>query len=946
MKKKFLVLMLAIVTLFTLTSCSKKLTVEFDTDGGSRIVSETVKKGKTITAPTAPTKEGYKFEYWELNGEKFDFSTKIKKDITLKAVWQKTACSHVWTPATCDAPKTCTKCNATEGNKLDHEWKAATCAAPKTCVKCNATEGTKLEHNWVDATCDAPKHCTNCNDSVGEALGHTWSNATCEDPKHCSVCNKTEDEALGHTWSNATCEDPKTCTVCNKTEGEALGHKWVDATYQKPKTCSECGKTEGSKLTCETHVDADKNELCDNCGVKVDENGIEVTCEHEWADATCAAPKTCTKCNKTDGDALPHTWVDATCAAPKTCSECGETLGSALPHTWSDATCLDPKHCTKCDATEGEALGHDWVEASCEDPKHCSRCDATEGEALGHKWVDATYTAPKTCSECGKTEGSPLICTEHVDENNDSVCDRCGANTSGPSTEYKPKWEPNQQTGGWNGNGMTVKILVLPKSSWDPFDPAYTGTNKKILQKQIRNIEKAYGIDLVYEDWPDAAAWGPTRVEYIKTKTNSGDFANEDVYVVNIASSWIPTLANAGCLAELATLDAENNAESGIFTEIGYQETYEGSGKYVPGTYLQDPTNNQVTSSVGKVYGYVTGIVRPDYFMYFNADLIAEVAMEDPAELWLKGQWTWSNFEKYCADLQAALGEGQYSLSVGFPEFVIGSTASTGSKIATTRPSLGLTTTAVLERFQAIQRLFASGCYEKRNVEDVSQGFLEGNVAIVHGDLWFMKDASRFNPQVCDFTIGAVPYPTADNDGGEPLTTLDASRAIKNYYGEPLELEEGSGEYISGVDMSMSSFMIPYGSTGCDSIIDTAAGKNGINNKIIFAILYDLNSGLGDDPDKIQVSEDVAYRNWLLTKFDKSLYADVIMSVQRDYTYFELIELVSMTVGGGSHFGPNAFWPLAATICKDSSISPATKLNEVLGNYKEAMAAMGYILPN
>ena len=44
MKKRFLVLMLAIVTLFTLTSCSKKYTVTFNTDGGSKIASVEVKK--------------------------------------------------------------------------------------------------------------------------------------------------------------------------------------------------------------------------------------------------------------------------------------------------------------------------------------------------------------------------------------------------------------------------------------------------------------------------------------------------------------------------------------------------------------------------------------------------------------------------------------------------------------------------------------------------------------------------------------------------------------------------------------------------------------------------------------------------------------------------------------------------------------------------------------
>lgn len=35
-------------------------------------------------------------------------------------------------------------------------------------------------------------------------------------------------------------------------------------------------------------------------------------CKHEWAEATCTEPKTCTKCGETEGDPLEHTpgeWV-------------------------------------------------------------------------------------------------------------------------------------------------------------------------------------------------------------------------------------------------------------------------------------------------------------------------------------------------------------------------------------------------------------------------------------------------------------------------------------------------------------------------------------------------------------------------------------------------------------------------------------------------------------
>ena len=108
------------------------------------------------------------------------------------------------------------------------------------------------------------------------------------------------------------------------------------------------------------------------------------------------------------GCGCDHEWYAATCKAPKTCSLCGETQGEALPHTWQDADCTSAKICTACDTLDGEALGHSWQDATCTDPKTCTRCHLTEGEAAGHQWEDATTEAPQTCAVCKKTTGSKL----------------------------------------------------------------------------------------------------------------------------------------------------------------------------------------------------------------------------------------------------------------------------------------------------------------------------------------------------------------------------------------------------------------------------------------------------------------------------------------------------------------------------------------------------------
>lgn len=118
------------------------------------------------------------------------------------------------------------------------------------------------------------------------------------------------------------------------------------------------------------------------------------THEHEWVEATCTEPRTCSSCNKTDGDPLGHQWQEATCQIPKTCSVCGETIGTAKRHDWTSATCIAPKTCTLCGATKGEALGHtlyqlDWV---------TSKRPTCQSEGI----------ISNTCRRCGKTETSSI----------------------------------------------------------------------------------------------------------------------------------------------------------------------------------------------------------------------------------------------------------------------------------------------------------------------------------------------------------------------------------------------------------------------------------------------------------------------------------------------------------------------------------------------------------
>ena len=224
---------------------------------------------KKVTAPTCE-KEGYT-TYSCLCGKSYRAET-------------VPALGHDYAAATCTAPKTCTRCNKTDGSALGHDYAAATCTVPKTCKRCGAASGSALGHSYAAATCTAPKTCTRCKATSGEALGHDYAAATCTEAATCKRCGFSTDKPLGHDYAAATCTAPKTCKRCKATSGSALGHDYTAATCTAPKTCKRCGAASGEALG------------------------------HNYAAATCTAPKTCTRCKATIGSVLGHSLVGAKCS--------------------------------------------------------------------------------------------------------------------------------------------------------------------------------------------------------------------------------------------------------------------------------------------------------------------------------------------------------------------------------------------------------------------------------------------------------------------------------------------------------------------------------------------------------------------------------------------------------------------------------------------------------
>ncbi len=356
------------------------------------------------------------------------------------------------------AGKMCSVCfvvieGMTEVPAVDHVW-ANDC--DEDCENdCGSTRAITHVNENADDKCDICGAPVDCGHGTTEVI--PGKDATCTATgltagTKCAICGKileaqTATPTVAHTevelaGKDATCTETgltagKKCSVCGKiTVAQVIiiakGHNAVEDPAVAP-TCTEVGYKTGIKCSvCDVKIvvgeeipatghtisaygsdkaptcimpGAIKGEFCTVCNTVVKEMEQIPALGHDWADATCTEPKSCTRCDKTQGDALGHTWVDATCTAPKTCSVCGKTEGETIAHTWVDATCTAPKTCSVCGKTEGDALGHTWVDATCTAPKTCSVCGKTEGEALGHTVVVDAAVAP-TCTETGLTEGS------------------------------------------------------------------------------------------------------------------------------------------------------------------------------------------------------------------------------------------------------------------------------------------------------------------------------------------------------------------------------------------------------------------------------------------------------------------------------------------------------------------------------------------------------------
>ena len=419
-------------------------------------------------------------------------------------------------------------------------------------------------------------------------------------------------------------------------------------------------------------------------------------------------------------------------------------------------------------------------------------------------------------------------------------------------------WEYNKDN--WDGKGMTIEIMVLPVNEYDPNDANYNGERKTEKRQLIAKVESEYNIDIVYKDYPAEAPWGPERVKWIFTGVKNNTDVG-DIFLVD--SSWLPTLVRNSAVAELFNL----KRETGIFADYNY---------------VQATNYNLMASSNGKVYAYSSGDARPDHWLHYNQDLIDQYGLPDPATMWNNNEWTWSSFQDLLAQAQAAFDQDadkgeKWAFGGDYFDVAKGLVAARGGQFVKNGIVL-LNNQTVIDVYNDLQKL--EDLYWEPNGSTVSTtNFKDGLVLFQTGGMWFYGAAERW-PSNLDFSISAVPYPRNDDDA------------------------------------DLNTYKIPIGYESMYAIRNVVNGENGLSASILFNIMDDMTNGLKPESKSVALTPDEKYQAYLEARIDSEESVKAIMDVQtrEGLTYFEMIGVVSMSLGDGSHYGDYGIYPRSSEL--------------------------------
>ncbi|MFP4186566.1 MAG: extracellular solute-binding protein [Acholeplasmataceae bacterium] len=368
----------------------------------------------------------------------------------------------------------------------------------------------------------------------------------------------------------------------------------------------------------------------------------------------------------------------------------------------------------------------------------------------------------------------------------------------------------------------TEEIVIMHGAPFevDPFHENYTGTEQRERQERQNAVEEMYNVEIIYRSYPSDAAWGPDRVNAIIQSSVDGDHLADIYWSV---SDWIQSLARNEAIVPVDQYldDIGENIHEDYYSIGGFKN---------------------------KVYGFSSGQLTADQGLYYNANLVDSLGVDNPTDLFLDGEWTWSRFETWATEVQTALGEDDmYALGGQFSYYAESMIPLNGGRLANLNTGrIGLNQTPALETLNFLKSLSEKNLFEPSPQYDAgSPSWMAGKVVMHPGQFWFINADNRWGG--LSFELGFVPFPMADDYDGP--------------YVSP----------VSGV-----------------ALYHVASGMSAEREALVFEVWNELQ--LWSSESELESEFEIS----LLTRFDEQNYVDAYMEIY-DSIYLEPINALGIS---------------------------------------------------
>lgn len=402
-----------------------------------------------------------------------------------------------------------------------------------------------------------------------------------------------------------------------------------------------------------------------------------------------------------------------------------------------------------------------------------------------------------------------------------------------------------------------VDIVIMHGAPYevDPFRQDYTGKQQAIRQQLQRQAEEKYNVRVRYIEYPSNAPWGNDRVQAIINASRSG---NPMAHIYWTTSDWTQALVSGNAIVPvdqyLSTIGKNISEETKTL-----------------GTFKE------------KVYAFQTGKPTVENGLFFNDDLLEELGIENPAQLFLDGEWTWSKFEAWAKQAQTKLAvQGDdYAVLGGNPnvyaQYMV--PLNGGTLINRRTLTVGFAQKTALDTYDFLVSLWEAKLFETSGQYDAgSPAWQAGKVLMHPGALWFKNADNRWKN--LNFDLGFVPYPRSDS--------------YKGKYVSP----------VSGV-----------------AVYNLAAGYSADIQELAFKVWNEIQIWQTDEEFKNE------FEDALIQSYNKDIYIDAILEI---YDKAELELIFALGIGT---YDANSWFIKINNAIKGIGDSPRAAMESILPTY-------------